>query len=127
MKLIAKILCLALLAGAMFAAGAAAATLAVGSTTLAAGNAAVSSCGVSTLSATRAVNNSGNVTSVTVTGVPAACAGETLSIALVNGSNSALATSSATVPAGGGSMSFTGLGTVSAASLMGYRFAMVGV
>jgi hypothetical protein len=121
-----KILGFAVAVAATFAACAAAATLAVSSKTLAAGNAAVTSCGVSSLTATRDVDNSGTVTSVTVSSVPAACAGETLNVALVNGSGAALGTSSATVPSGGGSMSFSGFAGVTGTNLAGYRFAVVG-
>lgn len=126
MKRLVKTLGFALALGATFVACGAAATLAVGSKTLAAGTASVTSCGVASLTATRDVDNSGNVTTVNVSTVPSACAGETLSVALVSGSGASLATSSATIPAGGGTMTFSGFGTVSGASLMGYRFAVVG-
>jgi len=126
MKLLTKILGLALAVAATFAACGAAATLALGSDKLAAGNAPVASCGVSSLSATRSVDNSGDVTQVVVSSLPAACAGETLSLTLANGSGASLAGASATIPAGGGSMTFSGLGTVSATSLASYKFAVVG-
>jgi uncharacterized Zn-binding protein involved in type VI secretion len=124
MKALSKTLGFLLAATAAFAAFAAAATLALGSTSLSAGNANVTSCGVSSLSATRDVDNSGNVTQVTVGGIPAACAGETLSITLVGSANAALASASATIS--GTSAAFTGLGTVSAANVLGYRFAVTG-
>src|SRR5579884_1439967 len=124
MKALSKTLAFALAVTATFAAFAAAATLALGSTSLSAGNAAVTSCGIGSLSATRNVDNSGNVTQVTVTGIPAACAGETLSVTLVGAGNAALATPSATIS--GSSASFTGLGTIAASSLLSYRFAVVG-
>jgi len=126
MNLLAKILGLALAVAATFAACGAAASLALGSQALSAGNASVTSCGVASLSATRSVDNSGNFTQFVVTGVPAACAGETLSVTLANGTGTSLGSSSAVVPAGGGSMTFTGFGTVSAASLMSFQYAMVG-
>jgi uncharacterized Zn-binding protein involved in type VI secretion len=126
MKRLANILGLALAATALFVAVGAAATLALGSHTLSAGNASVTSCGVSSLTATRDVDNSGNVSGVGVSGIPAACAGETLNITLVNSSGTSLASSSATVPAGGGSVSFSGLGTIAATNLTGYKFAVVG-
>jgi len=127
MKLLAKALGTALAVAATFAACGAAATLALGSQKLSAGNASVTSCGVSSLSATRNVDNSGNVTQVDVSGIPAACAGETLSITLADSGNGSLGSASGTVPAGGGSMSFTSFGaTVSATSLTKYLFAVVG-
>jgi uncharacterized Zn-binding protein involved in type VI secretion len=126
MTLLAKILGLALAVAATFAAFGAAASLALGSQALSAGNASVTSCGVASLSTTRSVDNGGNFTQVVVSGVPAACAGETLSVSLVNGSGGSLGGSSAVVPAGGGAMTFSGFGTVSAASLMSFQYAMVG-
>jgi uncharacterized Zn-binding protein involved in type VI secretion len=81
---------------------------------------------VASLSATRSVDNSGNFTQFVVTGVPAACAGETLSVTLAGATGTSLGSSSAVVPAGGGSMTFSGFGTVSAASLASYQYAMVG-
>src|SRR5512133_1638708 len=97
MKALSKTLGFLLAVTAAFAAFAAAATLALGSNSLSAGNASVTSCGVSSLSATRDVDNSGNVTQVTVGGIPAACAGETLSITLVGSANAAVASASATI------------------------------
>lgn len=127
MKLIAKALGIGLAIAAASTACAAAASLALGSQSLSAGSAAVTSCGVSSLSATRNVDNSGNVTQVVVPAVPAACAGETLSVTLVDGSSAALGNASAAVPAGGGSMTFSSFGgTVSAANLAGYSFAVAG-
>jgi uncharacterized Zn-binding protein involved in type VI secretion len=128
MTLLAKILGAALVVAALAVAVGAAASLALGSRSLSAGSLAVSSCGVSSLGATRSVDNSGNVTQVSVTGIPAACSGETLSMAVVNAANAALATASTTL---GGctttcSATFTGLGAVSAASVSGYRFALAG-
>jgi uncharacterized Zn-binding protein involved in type VI secretion len=122
MKALSKTLGLALTLTATFVAFAAAATLGLGSTSLAAGNATVGSCGVSALTATRDVDNAGNVTQVNVSGIPAACAGETLSITLVGASNASLASSSAVIS--GTAATFTGLGTVSASSLTGYAFAV---
>ena len=103
---------------------AAAATLALGSTSLSAGNAAVTSCGVGALSATRTVDNAGNVTQVNVSGIPAACAGETLSVTLVDSGNAGLATVSTTIA--GTSATFSGFSSVPAASLAGYAFAVEG-
>jgi hypothetical protein len=128
MKLLTKILGLALAVAATFAACGAAATLALGSQPLSAGNASVSSCGVSTLSATRTVDNSGNVTQVDVGGIPAACAGETLSVTLVGSGNLALASVSTTLSGCTAtcSASFTSLGTVSAASVSGFSYGVTG-
>jgi uncharacterized Zn-binding protein involved in type VI secretion len=105
---------------ALAASIAAAATLGLGSTSLAAGSASVTSCGVSSLVATRDVDNAGNVTQVSVGGIPAACAGETLSVALVGTSASASTTISGT------SATFTGFGPVPASSVTGFAFAVEG-
>jgi len=51
------------------------------------------------------VGTSTNVTGVTVSGIAAACAGQTLSAALNNGTTSSSGT--ATVPAGGGTVTIT--------------------
>jgi hypothetical protein len=126
MNLLAKIFGIALAVAATFAACGAAASLALGSQALSAGNASVTSCGVASLSSTRSVDNSGNFTEFVVTGIPAACAGETLSITLASGAGASLGSSSGVVPAGGGSMTFSGFGTVSATSLMSFQYAMVG-
>jgi hypothetical protein len=127
MRHLAKALGAAVAIGAVVTAVGAAATLALGSNKLAAGKASVSSCGVSALSATRDVDNAGNVTQVNVSGIPAACAGETLSVTLTSSANASLGGASGTVPGGGGSMSFSSFGaTVSAVSLSKYVFAVVG-
>ena len=126
MNLLAKILGIALAVAATFAACGAAASLALGSQALSAGNTSVTSCGVASLSGTRSVDNSGNFTQIVVTGVPAACAGETLSVTLASGAGASLGSTSAVVPAGGGSMTLGGFGTVSASSLMSFQYAMVG-
>jgi hypothetical protein len=128
MTFLAKLLGLGLAVAAISAACAAAASLPFGSNSLSSGNTAVTACsGLSSLSATRTVNNAGNVTQVNVGSIPAACAGETLSVTLVDAGNASLGSASGMVPEGGGSLSFTSFGgTVSAASLLGYRFAVVG-
>jgi hypothetical protein len=127
MKLLAKFLGTALAVAATFAACASAASLAFTSNRLSAGNASVTSCGVSSLSATRNVDNAGNVTQVDVPSVPAACAGDTLSVTLVGAGGASLGSASAAVPAGGGTMSFSSFGaTVSATSLLSYSYAVVG-
>jgi uncharacterized Zn-binding protein involved in type VI secretion len=124
MKALSKTLGFLLAMSATFAAFAAAATLALGSTSLSAGNASVTACGTPALTATRDVDNAGNVTQVTVSGIPAACSGETLSLTLIGSNGAALATATATISAT--SAAFTGLGTVSASSLTGYAFAVTG-
>lgn len=127
MKLLAKAFGTTLLLAALCAACGAAATLALATNPLAAGNTSVASCGVSSLSATRTVDNAGNVTQVAIPAVPSACAGATLSVTLVGAGGAALGAASATVPGGGGTMTFSGFGgTVSAASLLSYSFAVVG-
>ena len=127
MKRLAQILGLALAVAATFTACGAAATLAFNSNHLSAGNAQVTSCGVASFSATRNVDNAGNVTQVDIPSVPAACAGETLALTLVGAGNASVGSATGTVPAGGGTMSFTSLGgTVSAAAVLAYSFAVVG-
>jgi hypothetical protein len=105
---------------------AAAASLGLTSGKLSAGSAAVSGCTASSLTATRNVNNSGNVTQVNVLSVPQACAGETLAITLENSSSTSLGSSSTTVGActGGCTVTVTGFGTVSAASVTAYSFSL---
>jgi hypothetical protein len=127
MTLLAKTLGTTLAVAATFAACGAAATLALGSDPLAAGNAAVSSCGIGSLTASRTVDNSGFVTQVSVSGLPAACAGGTLSVTLVASGGGGIGSASGAVPAGGGTMSFSSFGaTVPATSLAAYSFAVVG-
>ena len=124
MKALTRTLGFALTATATFVAFAAAATLALGSTSLSAGNAQVTSCGVSSLSSTRDVDNSGNVLQVNVSGIPAACAGETLSVTLVGSTGNSLGAVTTTV--NGTTATLTGFGTVSAANLYGYAYAVTG-
>jgi uncharacterized Zn-binding protein involved in type VI secretion len=81
------------------------------------------------MSATRAVDNSGNLTQVSVSGIPAACAGETLSVTLVGSANASLGGASTTLSGCGATCSatFTSFGaTVSASNLTGYSFGVVG-
>jgi hypothetical protein len=127
MKHLSRTLAFGIAVAAAFTACAAAATLAIGSTSLSAGNAGVTAC-TSTLAATRNVDNSGNVTQVNVAGIPTACAGETLSVTLVGAANAALGSGSGTVGSCGASCSvtITGFGTVSAASVVGYSFGLTG-
>jgi uncharacterized Zn-binding protein involved in type VI secretion len=124
MKALTRTFGFALTATATFVAFAAAATLALGSTSLSAGNAQVTSCGVSSLSSTRDVDNAGNVTQVNVSGIPAACAGETLAVTLVGSGSAALAGVSTTIT--GTTATLTGFGTVPATNLLAFAYAVTG-
>ena len=124
MTVLSKTVGIVLAVAALSAAFAAAASLGLGSQVLAAGDAPVTSCGIASLSATRTVDNSGNVTKVIVGGIPAACAGETLSVTLADSGGGALASASTTVA--GTTATFAGLGSVPAASLSSYQFAVTG-
>lgn len=129
MKLLARILGIALAVAATVTACGAAATLALGSEPLSAGGAAVTSCAVSSLSATREVSNAGTVTQVDVGGIPAACAGGTLSITLVGTAGAALGSAQGTLTGCSTSCSatFSGFGSaISASSVQGYSFAVTG-
>jgi hypothetical protein len=105
---------------------AAAASLGLTSGKLSAGSAAVSGCTASSLTATRNLNNSGNVTQVNVLSVPQACASEALAVTLQNSSHVSLGAASTTVGtcAGGCTVTVTGFGTVSAASVTAYSFSL---
>ena len=120
MKALSKTLAFTLSVTAVFTAFAAAASLALGSTSLSAGNAAVNSCGITALTATRNVDNSGNVTQVNVSGIPAACAGETLSVTLVGPDVTV------TAQIAGTTATFTGFSGVSAAAVTAFAFAVEG-
>jgi hypothetical protein len=129
MRFLSKTLGFALAVAATFTGCAAAATLALGSTTLSAGNASVTSCGVSTLTATRKVDNIGNVTRVDVADIPAACSGATLSVTLVGAANLGLGSGTATVGSCSTtcSASITSLSALASAALVtGFSFGMVG-
>jgi hypothetical protein len=105
---------------------AAAASLGLTSAKLSAGSAAVSGCTASSLTATRNVNSSGNVTQVNVLSVPQACASEVLAVTLQNSSHVSLGAASTTVGTctGGCTVTVTGFGTVSAASVTAYSFSL---
>ena len=105
---------------------AAAASLGLSSANLGAGSATVSGCTSSSLTATRNVNNSGNVTQVNVLSVPQTCAGETLAVTLENNSHTSLGNASSVVGTctGGCTVTVTGFGTVSAASLTAYALSL---
>ncbi len=129
MKRLTQILGTTLAVSLALAAVAAAATLGVSSQVLSAGNAAVASCGVSTLTATRQVDNNGRVTEVDVTGIPAACSGQTLSVTLESASKASIG--SATTTLGGCastcSAALTSFGaTVTASDLQYYAFGIAG-
>ena len=105
---------------------ASAASLSLTSGMLGAGSAAVVGCTASSLTATRNVDNSGNVTQLNVTGVPQACAGETLAATLENSSHTSLGAASAVVGTctGGCTVTLTGFGTVSAANVTSYALSL---
>ncbi len=135
MNHLSKLLGLLLASAVVYAGSGAAATLSVGAKTLSAGNTPVSSCAVlSSLTASRTVDNAGHVTGVTVPSIPVACAGETMSVALVGAGNIALGAGTGVVGSCGAttcSVSITASGTdfgtsVSAASVTSFSFAVVG-
>jgi hypothetical protein len=105
---------------------AAAASLTFSTGKLGAAKATVTGCTSSSLTAIRNVDDSGNVTQVTVTNVPQSCSGETLAVTLEKASGKSLAGMSTTVGActGGCAVSFTGLGTISAANIAAYAFSL---
>jgi hypothetical protein len=129
MKALAKTLGFILSVTAAFAVCAAAATLALGSSTLSAGNAAVTSCGVSSLTATPSVNNSNLVTQLVVPNIPAACSGDTLSVTLAGQTHNALGSASATLSGCSTTCTatFTSFGaSVTAANVYYYNYAVTG-
>jgi hypothetical protein len=105
---------------------AAAATLGFTSGKLGAGRATVVGCTASVLTATRNVDNSGNVTQLNVLNVPQACSGETLAATLENSSHSSLGSASTTVGVctGGCTVTLTGFGTVSGATVTAFAFSL---
>jgi hypothetical protein len=125
-KWLSNIFGLALVGLFLFVGVAAAASLGLTSGQLGAGSAAVSGCTASSLTATRNVNSSGNVTQVNVLSVPQACASETLAVTLENSSHVSLGAASTTVGTctGGCTVTVTGFGTVSAASVTAYALSL---
>jgi hypothetical protein len=113
-------------AGLLSAGVAAAASLGMSTSKLGAGNAAVTGCTSSSLTATRNVDNSGNVTQVNVTGVPQACAGETVAVTLENSSHTGLVSASTTVGTctGGCTVGIPVFGTVPAANVTAYALSL---
>jgi hypothetical protein len=129
MKALAKTLGFILSVTAAFAVCAAAATLALGSSTLSAGNAAVTSCGVSSLSATWNVTNSNTISQVVVPNIPAACSGDTLSVTLADSSHNSLGTASTTLSGCSTTCTatFTSFGaTVTSYSVYFFNYAVAG-
>lgn len=128
MKRLTHIVGLALTALLLSVGVAAAASLNLSTKTLAAGSATVGGCTSSSLTATRNVDNSGNVTQVTVLNVPQACANQTLAVTLENSSKTSLGAGSVNVGtcSGGCTVSVSGFGTVSAASVTAYAFSLTG-
>jgi hypothetical protein len=126
-KRLTNILGLAVTASLLTAGVAAAASLSLGTGKLGAGSATVGGCTASSLTATRNVNNSGNVTQLNVTSVPQACAGETLAATLQNSAHTSLGSASAVVGTctGGCTVTLTGFGSVSAASVTAYALSLV--
>ena len=126
MKRLTRIFGIALTAALLSVGVASAASLGLNSGGLEAGSAAVNGCTSSSLTATRNVSNSGNVTQVNVTGVPQACAGQTLAVTLENSSHTSLGASSVIVGTctGGCTVTVTGFGTVSAANLTAYALSI---
>ncbi len=116
-----------LLTAALLTVGvASAASLGLSTGRLSAGSTAVPGCTASALTATRNVDNSGNVTQVNVTGVPQACAGETLAATLESNAHASLGAASTTVGActGGCTVTLTGFGTVAASTVMSLAFSV---
>jgi hypothetical protein len=110
----------------LFVGVAAAASLGLTTGKLGAGSAVVSGCTASSLTATRNVDNTGNVTQVNVLSVPQACASETLAVTLENSSHVSLGATSTTVGTctGGCTVTVSGFGTVSAASVTAYALSL---
>ena len=108
---------------------AAAATLGVSSQTAGAASAAVPACDTDGFTyPVRAVNASHFVTSLTVGGVAAACAGSTLTVNLADGTGASIGNGSVAIAAGfaGGSVVVTITSSTAATSISGYRVAIVG-
>jgi hypothetical protein len=102
---------------------AAAATLTTGSKQVGAGKAVVPICDTDGFTYTRTLDASHNVTSVTVSGINAACNGGTLQLTLADGANASLGSGSAAVTTSG-SATITITGTAPAASVASYKSAI---
>ena len=110
---------------------AAAATLNVSSSSVAGGTAPVAGCdtdGVRFTARTVDATASHDVTSLTVSSIATACAGSTLIVTLTGSTNAALDSASVVLPSTGfsGSTTLTLSGSAPAASITGYRVAIVG-
>jgi hypothetical protein len=105
---------------------AAAATLAVTSTTLGAGRTAVPACDTDGFTFTHTLDTSHNVATVTVSGIAAACAGATLQLTLANSLNASIGSSNAALPSSGftGAATLTIAGTAPSANVAAYRVAI---
>ncbi len=126
MKRLLNILGFVITAGLLSVGVAAAASLGVATGKLSAGHIAVTGCTSSSLTSTRNVDGSGNVTQLNVTNVPQACAGEVLAATLENAAHASLGSSTAIVGTctGGCTVSLTGFGTVSAATVTAYALSL---
>ena len=126
MKRLTRTMGLALTAALLSVGVASAASLGFTTGRFGAGSATVTGCTSASLTATRNVDNSGNVTQVNVTSVPQACAGQTLAVTLEDSSHASLGAASTVVGTCTVSctVSLTGFGTVSAASLSAYAFSL---
>jgi hypothetical protein len=99
---------------------AAAATLQTASKALQSGRVTVPACDSDGFSYTRQLDGSHNVTSVTVSGIDAACNGGTLQLALIDASSAALGSGSAAVGTSGSDTISIG-GTAPASSVTAYK------
>jgi hypothetical protein len=91
----------ALVAAALFATVGHASSLSTGAQSLGAGSSAVAMCDANGVTVLQ-VLTANNVSSVTISGIAAACGGGTLSVTVNNGTTNS--TGTAAVPGGGGSM-----------------------
>ena len=128
MKRLTRIFGIALTAALLSVGVASAASLGLTSGQLAAGSATVGGCTSSSLTTTRNVDNSGNVTQLNVLNLPQACAGEVVAATLENSLHASLGSAVAIVGTctGGCTVSITGFGTVSAATVTAYALSLTG-
>jgi len=105
---------------------AAAATLSVASASLGSGRVAAAVCDSDGFTYTHTLNTSHAVTTVTVSGINAACAGGTLQITLANSSNASIGSGSAALPSSGflGWATVTIAGAPPSANVTSYRVAI---
>jgi hypothetical protein len=99
----------ALVAAALFATVGHASSLSAGAQSLAAGKSAVAMCDTNGVTVVQVLTGN-NVSSVTISGIAAACGGGSLSVTVNNGT--ANSTGTAAVPGGGGSMTVALASTV---------------